>query len=149
MRDNRPRCRSRSGLAVASPLTLVVALFVVPLAGRAAALEPSPDMSSAPIIACSAAALYLEDRYVSVQVGGRTLSEDTVLGGPAACVGHATTDSSNVRVMVQRKGQFATIRIIALRDGFANVSVAAANGRKIGEIRVSVYPRELHVNRGR
>ncbi|MDQ2858527.1 MAG: hypothetical protein M3R53_07760 [Candidatus Eremiobacteraeota bacterium] len=92
--------------------------------------------------------LRLEETYETVRVGALALATDAVLGGPPECVSAASTDSPNVRVSLEKKGQFASVRVWALHDGFANVVVKDWHGVDIGIIRVSVYPREPHTHKG-
>ena len=135
---------SKAALRTGSVCASVLLAASSPVAAR----EPSPDVQPSLQGSCSAAALSLEDAYESVQVGGRALASDTVLGGPPQCVGTAFTKSPNVRVTVQKKGNAASVRIWALHEGFAYVTVTAASGVEIGVVRVSVYPREPRAHKG-
>jgi len=112
------------------------------------AAAESPADAGASTDACVSSALSLENAYATVRVGGLALASDSVLGGPPQCVGSVSTDSSNVRVSLQKKGETASVRIWALHEGFANVTVRAQNGVEIGVVRVSVYPREPHPHKG-
>ncbi len=117
--------------------------------GRPAAAARAPsDVRASAQQACSSAALSLEERYETVRVGGLALASDTVLGGPPECVSSVSTDSPNVRVTLEKKGTNASVRIWAVHEGFAYVTVSDANGVEVGVIRVSVYPRDPRAHKG-
>ncbi len=121
----------------------LVALFALFPAAASAADSESPAAET-----CAASALSLEEPYESVQVGGRALAADSVLGGPPECVASVSSDSQNVRATLRKKGEFASVRIWALHEGFANVTVTSTDGVQIGVVRVSVYPREPRAHKG-
>jgi len=112
------------------------------------AAAPAADSEGPAAQTCAASALSLEEPYESVQVGGRALAADSVLGGPPECVASVSSDSQNVRATLQKKGEFASVRIWALHEGFANVTVTSTDGVQIGVVRVSVYPREPRAHKG-
>lgn len=91
---------------------------------------------------CAAAQLSLANDNERLQMGAYILAGDVVRGGPARCVGSASSDSPNAKASLSSRHDVATVLILAQHPGFANVSVFAVDGALIGIVRVSVYPRE-------
>ncbi len=130
------------------PALFCVSLISALHAQSLAAVSSSDANVSVTPDECASVTLIIEEPYESVRVGGLALASDAVLGGPPECVSSASADSSNVRVALQKKGEFANVRIWALHEGFAYVTVRDVRGVEIGIIKVSVYPREPHPHKG-
>ncbi len=130
------------------PLQGVVICVALAAEFNKSASADAPPSQVDPPTKQTCASLALEEQYETVRVGNLALASDTVLGGPPECVASVATDSPNVRVTLEKKGRFASVRIWALHDGFANVTVTGASGEDIGVIRVSVYPRDPRAHKG-
>lgn len=109
-------------------------------------LQPAaaPAVSAGAPVAeqCDPAQLTLADNNERLQIGAYVLAGDVVHGGPASCVASVSSDSPNASATLSTKRDLAIVLIKAQHEGFANVSVFAANGTLIGVIRVSVYHRD-------